>query len=119
MKALDDRTQNLQRQSVAADLATRVAAIFEQYPMLCRFSVQERSTVSKDRAMVQLQGGLCVADVSVGTLPAFRVTQEVCNEIACMMLELLDEQPDVFDLLCGRSFARAHISLTPPKGEHS
>ena len=106
MNALYDRTQNLQRQSVAADLAARVAAIFEQYPMLCGFSVQERSTVTKDRVMVQLQGELCVADVSVGTLPAFRVTQEVCNEIAYMLLELMDEEPDVFDLLCGRSFAR-------------
>jgi hypothetical protein len=106
MKALYDRTQNLQRQSVAADLEAGVAAIFEQHPMLYGFSVQERSTVTKDRAMVELQGELCVANVSVGILPTFRVMQEVCNEIAYMLLELMDEQPDVFDLLCGRTFAR-------------
>jgi hypothetical protein len=106
MKALDDRTQTLQLQSVAADLAARVAALFGQYPMLCGFSVQERSTVTKDRAMVQLEGELWLTDVSVVTLPAFRVTQEFCNEIACMLLELMDEQPDVFDLLSGRTFAR-------------
>jgi hypothetical protein len=107
MKALDDRMQNLQRQSAAADLAARIAAIFEQYPMLCGFSVQERSTFTKDRAMVQLEGELCLADVSVVTLPALRVTQEFWNEIAYMLLELMDEQPDVFHLLSGRTFARA------------
>ena len=106
MKALHDRTQNLQGESVAVDLAARVAAIFEQYPILCGFSVQEPSTVSKDRANAQLPGELCLADVSVVTPPEFRVTQALCNEIACMLAELMDEQPDVFDLLSGRTFAR-------------
>jgi len=106
MKALDDRMQNLQRQNAAADLAAGVAAIFEQYPMLCGFSVQERSTLTRDRALVKLEGELCLADVSVVTAPAFRVTQEFCNHIAYLLLELMDEQPDVFGLLCGRTFAR-------------
>jgi hypothetical protein len=106
MKALHDGTQNLQAQSVAADLAARIAGIFEQYPILCGFSVQERSTLTKERAMVQLQGELCLADVSVSTWPDFRATLEFHNEIACMLLELMDEQPEAFDLLPGRTFAR-------------
>jgi uncharacterized protein YecA (UPF0149 family) len=106
MKALDDRMQNLQVQSVAADLAACVAAIFEQYPMLCGFSVQDRSALTTDRAMVQLQGVLCLADVAVSTSPGFRVTQEFCSQLAQMLLELMDEQPEVFDLLPGRTFAR-------------
>jgi len=67
MKALPDRTQNLQGQSVLADLAARIAVIFEQYPMLCGFSVQECSTLTEDRATVQLPGDMCLADVSVST----------------------------------------------------
>jgi cystathionine beta-lyase/cystathionine gamma-synthase len=106
MKALDNRMQNLQSQNAAADLAAGVAAIFEQYPPLCGFSVQERSTVTKDRALVELEGELCLADVSVVTAPAFGVTQEFCNQIAYTLLKLMDEQPDVFDLLSGRTFAR-------------
>lgn len=106
MKALHDRTQSLQGESVAVDLAARVAAIFEQYPILCGFSVQERSTVTEDRTKVPLPGELCLAEVSVVTPPEFRVTQSFCNEIACMLAELMDEQPDVFDLLSGRTFAR-------------
>ena len=106
MKAPDDRMQNLQSQNAAADLAARVATIFEQYPMLCGFSVQERSTVTKDRALVGLEGELCLADVSVVSASAFWVPEEFCNQIACTLLELMAEQPDVFDLLCGRTFAR-------------
>lgn len=106
MKALHDRTQNLQAQSVAADLAARIAGIFEQYPILCGFSVRERSTLTKERAIVQLQGELCLADVSVSTWPGFRVTPEFYNEIACMLLELMDGRPEAVDLLPGRTFVR-------------
>jgi hypothetical protein len=106
MKALHDRTQSLQGESVATDLAARVAVIFDQYPMLSGFSVQERCTLTKDRTMVQLQDGLYLADVSVNVPPGFRVTQDLCDQIAYLLLELMDEQPDVLELLPGRTFAR-------------
>jgi hypothetical protein len=106
MKALHHRTQNLQAQGVAADLAARVAAIFEEYPILCGFSVQRRSTLTKERAVAPLQGELCLADVSVSAWPGFHVTLEFYNEIVCALLELMDEQPEAFDFLAGRTFAR-------------
>jgi hypothetical protein len=106
MKALHDRTHNLQAQSVTAGLAARIAGIFEQCPMLCGFSVQEHSTLTKERAIVQLQGELCLADVSVSTWSGFRVTQEFYERIACLLLELMDEQPEAVDVLPGRTFAR-------------
>lgn len=106
MKALFDRMQNLQAQNFAADLAARVAVIFEQYPMLCGFSVQKRSALTKDRALVRLQGELYLADVSVVTWPGFRVTQEFYSQIAYLLLDLIEEEPGTFDLLPGRTFAR-------------
>jgi len=106
MKALHNRTQNLQAQSVATDLAARVAGIFEEYPILCGFSVQRRSTLTKERAVASLQGELCLADVSVSTWPGFHMTLEFYNEIACALLELMDEQPEALDFLSGRTFAR-------------
>ena len=106
MKALHNRTQNLQAQSVATDLAARVAGIFEEYPILCGFSVQRRSTLTKERAVASLQGELCLADVSVSTWPGFHMTLEFYNEIACTLLELMDEQPEALDFLSGRTFAR-------------
>jgi hypothetical protein len=106
MKALQNRTLNLQGQSVVADVAARVAAIFAQYPMLCGFSVQERSTVTRERAVVQLEGELWLSDVSVLIPPGLRVTQEFGNRIAGTLLELIDEEPLVRELLAGRTFAR-------------
>jgi hypothetical protein len=35
-----------------------------------------------------------------------RATQEFCNQIADLLLDLIGEQPDVLDLLFGRTFAR-------------
>jgi hypothetical protein len=49
---------------------------------------------------------LCLADVPVVTLPAFRMTQEFCDQIAFVSVELMDEQSEAFDLLRGRTFAR-------------
>ena len=106
MKALHDRMQNLQGQSVTADLAARVAVIFEQYPMLCGFTVQKRSTLTKKRAFVQLQGELCLADVAVSTWPGVRATPEFYNQIASILVDLMDQRPEALNLLPGRTFAR-------------
>jgi hypothetical protein len=107
MKALHDRTQVMQDQRVVADVAARIAVIFDQYPMLCGFSVQECSTLVEDRAVVRLPGELCLTDVTASTWPGFRVTQEFCEQIANMLLDLMDEQPEASDLLPGCTFARA------------
>jgi hypothetical protein len=107
MKALHDRTRKLHDQSAATDLAARVAAIFEQYPALCGFSVQTCSALAADRAVVPLQGGLCLADVTVSTPLGSSLAQELCHRIAHTLLELMDEQPEVFECLPGRTFARA------------
>jgi hypothetical protein len=106
MKALHDTTQIVQVQSAAMDLAVRVAGLFEQYPMLCGFSVQEPSTLTKDRARVRLPGGLWLADVSVSTPPRLRATQAFCIQIAYPLFELMEDQPEVCGLLPGRTFAR-------------
>jgi hypothetical protein len=106
MKALDDRMQDPRAQN-AADLAARVAAFFEEYPMLCGFSVQRRSTLSRERAVAPLKGELCLADVSVSTWPGFRMTLEFYGELVSALLELMEERAEAADFLSGRTFARA------------
>ena len=106
MKALPHRTSNPQSQNVATELAACVAAIFEKYPILCGFTVQPHATLTTDRATGRLQRGLYLGDVEVSSPPGFRAAQEFRNQIAFMLLELIDEQPDVLDLLPGRTFAR-------------
>ena len=106
MKALHDRTANLQSQNVASDLAACVAMIFEKYPLLCGFTVQPHNTLTTDRAKVRLQRGLYLADVEANCPPGFRATQDFCNQIADMLLDLMKEQPEAIDLLRSRTFAR-------------
>ena len=106
MKALHDRTQDPPEQSVVADVAAGIAGIFEQYPMLCGFSVQECSTLTGDHAIVPLQDGLCLTDVTVSTWPGFRVTQKFYEQIAYLLLELMDAEPEASELLPGCTFAR-------------
>jgi hypothetical protein len=105
MKSLQDSASNLQSQNAATDLAACVAMIFEQYPALCGFTVQPYTTLTPDRAMVRLERGLYFADVALSP-PGYRPTQAFCDEIASMLRELIDEQPEVLDLLPGRTFAR-------------
>jgi hypothetical protein len=106
MKALDDRIEHLQRQGLAADLAARVAALFAQLPLLYGFSVRDRATVAKDGA-IPLDGQLWLADVTVLTPPpGLRASHEFAKHVAATLRDLMDEEPDVGDLMCGRTFAR-------------
>jgi hypothetical protein len=50
---------------------------------------------------------LCLADVTVSTPLGSSLAQELCHRIAHTLLELMDEQPEVFECLPGRTFARA------------
>jgi len=105
MKALNESTQDRHAESIARDLAARVGAIFAEYPMLYGFSVQERSTLTKERALAQLHGELCLADVSL--LSDLYATQEFCEALVFTLLDLIDEHAEAPDLLLGRTFARA------------
>jgi hypothetical protein len=108
MKAAHDTMQNPQVQSIAADFAAaRLWVLFEQYPMLSGYSVQERSTLTRDRAMVQLAGELWLADVSMSSDPGFGVTLEIYQQIARTLLGLMEGHPAAFALLPGRTIARA------------
>jgi hypothetical protein len=106
VKALDDRTHDPHQQSAAEDLAMRIAAIFEYYPLLCGFAVHERSAAAKHGATVPLVGGLYLADVSVFAPKGLRPTPEFGKQIAQLLVEVIDEHPGISELLSGRTFAR-------------
>ena len=106
MKTLHDGRQDSQRLDLASDLAARIAELFATYPLLSGFSVQERARVADARTTIPLRERLCLAEVSVATLPGFRATQGFCRQIARVLIELLDLDPEARELLAGRTFAR-------------
>ena len=106
MKSLNDRIQNLQGQGVRGDVAARVSELFRQHPLLSGFSVQERSTLTQDRALICLDGEIYLADVALNIPPSVRVTLQYCEAIAFTLLDIMDGQPGASCFLVGRTFAR-------------
>ena len=81
-----------------------VQALFQRWPSLVGFSVQEAQHLPKDRASGQLELELVLADVETDPWPAR--SQELFGEIALALLDLMDHEPAVRDLIRGRTFAR-------------
>ena len=108
MNRLQDRVQQEeQRLMLEADLAARVELLFQRCPALCGFSVQERSNVSRERAFDHLDGDLFLADLACHPPLDPDHCAELCDAISHTLLELVDERPEMAELLPGRTFARA------------
>ena len=97
----------LMEYALIADVAAQIAGLFSRLPMLEGFSVQERATLTRDRAMAPLAGELCVADVSVDAWAGDESTDSVHDEIVQTLRELLGEHPESYEALRGHTFARA------------
>ena len=85
------RTHETQAQ---ADLQALVASLFQRFPALVGFSIDEAS-----RPDLRFS--------HVVTFPGYIAPTELMNEIAVPLLELLEEEPDARELLRGRTFARS------------
>jgi hypothetical protein len=107
MRALESSTQEKERESAIAALIVRMAALFRRLPVLSGFSVQDPATLAQDRNLAPLDADLCIADVTVHPWPGLQATTAMCDEIVQEMLELLEEHPEVRELLRGYTFARA------------
>ena len=88
------------------DLAARMETLFRRCPALHGFSVQQGSSVSRERIAQDLQAGLLLADVvwhqPLNGAQAATLVEEISQEL----LELVDERPEATALLRGRTFAR-------------
>ena len=92
MDARLQRTQDPQRLRLEADLAARVAALFGRCPTLYGFSVHK--------------GELALSDLACYPLPDRERAEAVLGEVAQVLMELVEEQPEAAELLHGRTFAR-------------
>src|SRR5882762_3324054 len=95
------------RLAVLTDVSKRIAELFAHLPTLAGFSVQERASLSRGRNTAPRSGELCVADLSVEAWPGFQAGPAVWNTVAQVLLELLDEHPESYEVLRGQTFARA------------
>lgn len=103
MNALQDRT-HLDR--LESDLAARVQMLFQRCPALYGFSVQQASSVTRERIALCLEGDLFLADVALHQPLDREQAATLVEEISEELLELVDERPEATALLRGRTFAR-------------
>jgi hypothetical protein len=107
MNTLQDRGhKEEQRLRLEADLAARMDTLFRRCPMLYGFSVQEGSKVSRERAVDHLDGNLYLADLACHPGLDDDHCAELCEVVSHTLLELVDERPEMVELLPGRTFAR-------------
>jgi hypothetical protein len=106
MNRLQDQVQALQLLRLEADLAGRMDTLFRRCPVLCGFSVQQGSSVNRERAVAHLEGDLFLADLASNIPLDGDQAAELCEVIADALLELMDEEPEAVELLPGRTFAR-------------
>jgi hypothetical protein len=87
-----DRLQQDQGHRARQIFDERMASLFHRLPMLSGFCVES---------------DLSIAEVAVDTWPGWNPSAQVIEEIGRLLQDLVDERPDVAELLRGRTFARS------------
>jgi hypothetical protein len=107
MDTRQDLVQDPQLRKLEAALAERMSMLFRRCPVLCGFSVQDGSRLSRERAAGPLTGSLFLADLTCHRLISEEQAAELCEVIADALLDLMDERPESAELMTGRTFARS------------
>jgi hypothetical protein len=92
---------------IAADVEAKMQALFVRCPTLCGFSVQDRAQLPAQITENQIpDADLYVTEI--GMYPKLGADQyaDVFDEITVTLSSLVNEQPNAYDLLRGRTFAR-------------
>lgn len=89
-----------------ADLGTRIGELFGRCPELCGFMVEERMVADPDAAGVR-ELELYIAGIDVYPALGSAQSETLVAQISAALADLLDDRPEVADLLAGRTFFRS------------
>ena len=106
MKSLLAVEADPQADIAAADLALQIKALFVACPNLCGFVVEDLSRLHGDADPHDGENRFLITQVSFGTPFSHDESREVCTLIVSVFSELVAEQPEAYELLRGRTFAR-------------
>jgi hypothetical protein len=90
----------------AADLAVQIRALFVACPNLCGFVVEDLSGLHGDPDPYEGEDRFVITQVSFGTPFSRDESHQVCSLIVSVVSELVAAQPEAYELLRGRTFAR-------------
>ncbi len=89
-----------------ADLGTRIGELFGRCPELYGFMVEERMVADPDEAGVR-ELELYIAGIDVYPALGSAQSETLVAQISAALADLLDDRPEVADLLAGRTFFRS------------
>ena len=97
---------DLQAEFAAADLATQIKALFVACPDLCGFVVEDLSDLHGDPDPYDGENTFVITQVNFNTALNPDDARRVCSTIISAISELISAQPDTYELLRDRTFAR-------------
>jgi hypothetical protein len=106
MKTLLAVEADPQADIAAADLAVQIRALFVACPNLCGFVVEDLSGLHGDPDPYDGENRFVITQVSFGTPFSRDESHQVCSLIVSVVSELVAAQPEAYELLRGRTFAR-------------
>jgi len=90
----------------AADLTMQIKALFEACPNLCGFVVEGLSELHGDPDPHDGDNRFIITQVSFDTPFSRDESHQVCSLIISVVSELVAAQPEAYELLRDRTFAR-------------
>jgi hypothetical protein len=108
MKALlaVETDSQAQAEFAAADLAMEIKALFAAFPNLCGFAVEGLSGLHGDPDPYDGENRFAISQVSFGAPFSRDEAHHVCSLIVSVISRLVVEQPEAYELLRDRTFAR-------------
>ncbi len=106
MKTLLAVEADPQADIAAADLALQIKALFVACPNLCGFVVEDLSGLHGDANPHDGENRFLITQVSFGTPFSRDESHQVCTLIVSVVSDLVAEQPEAYELVRGRTFAR-------------
>jgi hypothetical protein len=106
MKTLLSVETNPEADIAAADLAMHMGTLFAACPNLCGFVVEDLSDLHGDADPYDGENRFLITQVSFGMPFSRDESHQVCSLIVSAVSELVAAQPEAYELLRGRTFAR-------------
>jgi len=106
MKTLQTAMPDQKLHRVAVEVEMQIKALFGRCPELAGFAVQDLAGLSDEVNASEQERRLFVTDIGFSAMIAQDELEEAYNLIGTAISEVVSEQPEAFELLCGRTFAR-------------
>ncbi len=103
--ALESDSQ-AQAKFTASELAMQIKALFAACPDLCGFAVEGLSGLHGDPDPHDGENGFAISQVSFSRSFSCDEAHQVCSLIVSVVSELVAAQPEAYELLRDRTFAR-------------